>query len=139
MRISPLLVRSPFSAFLPVTLIFIIVNVLLLVSRDFTTSINIDPDVVIYSNLILFTATCISYYFYSKALRNNNVQVFLRMIYGAMFIKMMICLFAAFIYISSAGKSVSKGDIFASMFLYFLYTFVEIAILMKLSKQQKNA
>ena len=126
-------------AFLPVTLIFIIVNVLLLVSRDFTTSFNIDPDVVIYSNLILFTATCISYYFYNKALRNNNVQVFLRMIYGAMFIKMMICLFAAFIYISSVGKSVSKGAIFASMFLYFLYTFVEIAILMKLSKQQKNA
>ena len=126
-------------AFLPITLIFIIVNALLLTAKGPVSSWNIDPDVVIFSNLILFAATCISFYFYSKALRNNNVQVFLRMIYGAMFLKMMICLIAAFIYISSAGKGVSKGAIFASMFLYFLYAFVEIAILMKLSKQQKNA
>jgi hypothetical protein len=126
-------------AFIPIPVIFLITNALFLTARSAIASLNIDPDVVIFSNLILFAATCISFYFYSKALRNNNVQVFLRMIYGAMFIKMLICLFAAFIYISSVGKGVNKGAIFASMFLYFLYTFVEIAILMKLSKQQKNA
>ncbi len=131
--------KPVFRGFLPIMLIFIIVNSLLLTARNFIESVNIVPDVVIFSNVILFVATCISFYFYSRALRNNNVQVFLRMIYGAMFIKMMICLIAAFIYISAAGKAVSKGAIFASMFLYFLYAFVEIAILMKLSKQQKNA
>ena len=124
---------------MPIPVIFLITNAIMLTARTTITSWNIDPDVVIFSNLILFAATCISFYFYSRALRNNNVQVFLRMIYGAMFLKMMICLIAAFIYISTAGKSVSKGAIFASMFLYFLYAFVEIAILMKLSKQQKNA
>jgi hypothetical protein len=126
-------------AFLPIPVIFMISNALLITARTYITSMNIDGEVVIFSNLILFIATCISFYFYTKSLRNNNVQVFLRMIYGAMFIKMLICLFAAFIYISSAGKGVNKGAIFVSMFLYFLYTFVELAILMKLSKQQKNA
>lgn len=91
---------------------------------------------MIISNLILFIATAISFYFYYQALNNNKVHAFLRSIYGAMFIKMLICLFAAFLYILSAGKSVNKGAILASMFLYFLYTFVEIAIIMKLSKQR---
>ena len=126
-------------AFMPIPVIFLITNAIVLTAQNTFASWRIDPDVVMVSNLILFAATCISFYFYSRALRNNNVQVFLRMIYGAMFLKMMICLIAAFIYISSAGKAVSKGAIFASMFLYFLYAFVEIAILMKLSKQQKNA
>ena len=131
--------KSLARSFLPILFIFLISNALLLTGQSLAASWNIDIDVMIISNLILFVATGISFYFYNKAIRNNNVQAFLRMIYSAMFIKMLICLFAAFIYISSAGKAVNKGAIFASMFLYFLYMFVEIAILMKLSKQHKNA
>jgi hypothetical protein len=59
------------------------------------------------------------------------------MIYGGMFAKMLICLFAALIYIMIAKKGVSKGAIFGCMFLYFVYTFVEISIIMKLSRKDK--
>ena len=72
-------------------------------------------------------------------MHNNNVQVFLRMIYGGMFVKMMICLFTAFIYIMIAGKAVNKGGIIVCLFLYLVYSFVEIALLLKQSKQRKNA
>lgn len=102
------------------------------------TAYGIDVDVAIIGNVVLFVATLISFYLYHKALLNDRVAVFLRMIYSGMFIKMMICLFAAIIYISIAGKTTNKGAIFICMFLYFLYTFLEMTILMKLSKQQKN-
>jgi hypothetical protein len=59
------------------------------------------------------------------------------MIYGGMFAKMLICLFAALIYIMIEKKDVSKGAIFGLMFLYFVYTFVEISIIMKLSRKEK--
>jgi hypothetical protein len=90
-------------------------------------------------NLVLFLATGTSFFLYYKALRNNNVQAFLRMIYGGMFLKMMICLFSTFIYIMIAGKSVNKAGIIVCLFLYLVYSFVEIVLLLKQSKQRKNA
>jgi len=128
-----------FRAFLPILLIFLIATFLLILGRDVISVWQVDTDILIGSNLILFIATAVSFYFYIQALLNNKVHAFLRYIYGGMFLKMMICLFSAFIYILSAGKAVNKGAIIGSMILYFLYTFVEIAVLMKLSKQNKNA
>jgi hypothetical protein len=94
--------------------------------------------VMIVGNTILFAATALSFYLYRKSLLNNNVHAFLRMIYGGMFAKMMICLFAALAYIMIAKKGVSKGAIFGLMFLYFVYTFVEISIILKLSSKERH-
>lgn len=125
--------------FLPVIIVFILVNSILLTLKSRLSAWDIDRDVAIIGNLVLFFATASSFYFYNRALRNNNVQAFLRMIYVAMFIKMFTCLIAAFIYISMAGKETSKGAVFTFLFLYLVYTFMEVVILMKLSKPSKNA
>jgi hypothetical protein len=126
-------------AFTPVLVIFVIVNAILVVFPALFSKMKIDTSVMLVGNLILFLATFISFYFYYRSLRNNRVAVFLRLIYGAMFIKMMICLVTAFVYIIMTGKNVNKGAIFGCMFLYLIYTFVEVAVLMKLSKQNKHA
>lgn len=131
--------KSFVRAFLPLLLIFIVMTALLIVMAVLDIDLKMSPPVMLSGNLILFLATAISFYLYRKSLANNNVQVFLRMIYGGMFVKMMVCLFAALIYIGIAQKGVSKGAIFGCMFLYFLYAFTEIWIIMKLSKQNKNA
>lgn len=128
-----------FKAFTPILVIFTISSGILVAFPSLFTKMKIDTGVMIIGNLILFVATLISFYFYYRSLRNNRVAVFLRFIYGAMFIKMMICMVTAFVYIMITGKNVNKGAIFGCMFLYFVYTFVEVAILMKLSKQNKNA
>jgi hypothetical protein len=59
--------------------------------------------------------------------------------YGSVLVRMVVCLVAVFIYVSIVGKGVNKGAVFGCFFLYFVYTGVEVAILMKLMKQQKNA
>ena len=125
--------------FLPVLLIFIVTNVFFITSGKLASRWNINTDVVIGGNLVLFIATGVSFLLYYKALRNNNVQAFLRMIYGGMFLKMMICLFAAFIYILAARKTVNKAAIIVCLFLYLVYSFVEILLLLKQSKQRKHA
>lgn len=124
--------------FRPITLVFILSTALFIVWAKGLTSNGINTNVAIIGNVVLFIATLISFYLYYKSLQNDRVAVFLRMIYSGMFIKMMICLFTAIIYISIAGKSTNRGAIFICMFLYFLYTFLEISILMKTSKQLKN-
>lgn len=131
--------KTVFRAFLPLLFIFIIISAVSITGGSFLTRWRIEPDVVIIGNLILFIATAVSFYLYSQSLRNNRVQVILRKIYGGMFIKMFICLITALVYIMAEGKEVNKGGIFVCMFLYFVYSFLEISVLMKLSKQNKNA
>jgi hypothetical protein len=128
------LVRS----FLPLILIFVITSAICLVFSASLANWGIDAKVLLVGNIILIAATFISFMFYRRSLANNHAPFFLRMIYSAMFTKMMICIFSAFIYIVTYQKNVSKGAIFACMFLYFVYTFVELAIVMKLSKQNKK-
>jgi hypothetical protein len=123
--------------FLPILLIFIVVTALLIVTPNLDSLWGMNRTIMIAGNLILFLATLISFQLYKKALQNNNVHAFLRMIYGGMFAKMLICLIAALVYIMIAKKNVSKGAIFGCMFLYFVYTFVEISIIMKLSRREK--
>jgi hypothetical protein len=126
-------------SFLPILLIFIIVNCILVVLPGVEILWGMSRTVMLVGNLILFAATGVSFYLYQKSLRNNSVHAFLRMIYGGMFAKMMICLFAALIYIVAVKKNVSKGAVFGLMFLYFVYTFVEISIILKLSRKEKYA
>jgi L-asparagine transporter-like permease len=126
-------------SFVPVLIIYFVSTIILVVAPSLDFLWNMSRPVMIAGNSILFAATALSFYLYRKSLRNNNVHAFLRMIYGGMFAKMMICLFAALIYIMIAKKGVSKGAIFGLMFLYFVYTFVEISIIMKLSRKEKYA
>jgi len=125
--------------FFPILLLFIISNGIFLTFRASLARWNINTDIVIAGNLILFIATGVSFYLYYKALRNNNVQAFLRMIYGGMFLKMMICLFTAFIYIMIAGKTVNKGGVITCLFLYLIYSIVELVLLLKKNNSRTNA
>lgn len=128
-----------FRAFVPIMIIFIVTTLLFIIVPSLDFLWNMDKIVMIGGNIILFVATFISFYMYTRSLTDNNVHAFLRMIYGGMFAKMLICLFAALIYIMIVKKDVSKGAIFGCMFLYFVYTFVEISIIMKLSRKDKYA
>lgn len=97
----------------------------------------LDIDVMMIGNAILAIATLVSFVLYTRSLKNNQPAAFLRYIYSGMFLKMLICIFAAFIYIA-AVNNVNKPALFGCMFLYFVYTFVEVSILLRLSKQQKD-
>lgn len=126
------------SAFLPILLIFLLSTLILAVVPSLDFLWGMSRTVMIAGNCILFLATAISFYFLRRSLTDSNVHASLRMIYGGMFAKLLICLFAALIYIMIAQKGVSKGAVFGCMFLYFVYTFTEISIIMKLSRKEKN-
>jgi hypothetical protein len=123
---------------LPLVAIFFSLNLLILIFR-----LMVGPSpayvVILLGNLILFIATLLSFNLYRKSLLNNNVQGFLRLIYGGMVLKMIICIAAALVYILIARNAVSKIAVFGCFGFYFIYTFAEVKILMRLNKHQKNA
>lgn len=124
---------------LPVIFCFIITNGLFITFRSTFERWNADTDVLIIGNLVLFIATVISFLLYFKSMNTKNPHAIVRMVYGGVLSKMFICLIGIFIYISVVGKGVNKAGILGCMFLYVLYTVLEVATLMKLSKQNKNA
>ena len=134
--------RPVLRLFIPLLLVFLFVSCLAVVFRNRLFIYKIDQDLVIYGNVILFFVTTVSFLLYRKALLAANTQAFLRNVYGGMLLKLFICMIAAFIYISAAGREVNRNGLFVLMFLYLLYTFIEVAILLKMSrqiKQQKHA
>lgn len=126
-------------AFAPVILAFLVTSAIAVLGNEWLQSRNIDPTIVMVGNIILFAASVISFYFFLKSLRNNRAAVLLRYIYGGMMVRMFIVMITALVYIVVEGKGVNKGAVFVCMFLYFLYSFMEVYILLKLSNKQKNA
>lgn len=127
-----------FRAFRPVLLIFIFTTAFFIVFRSWLQGQDADTNVLIIGNLVLFAATAVSFYLFSRSMTSANSQAIVRTVYGGVLSKMMICLVTAFIYISIAKKDANKVGIITCMFLYLVYTTIEVMILMKLSKQKKN-
>lgn len=125
-------------AFRPLILLFIITTTLFLTSRAKLSQWNFDVDVLMVGNLVLFAATAVSFYLFSRSMGSSNPAAIVRTVYGGVFSKMLICLVTVFIYISIVQKDVNKGGVLGCMFLYLVYTTIEVIILMKLSKQKKN-
>ena len=132
--------RTASRAFLPITIIFVVSSAILLFGHGLLQQWGVGVPVLIGGNLVLFAATAVSFFVHFRAIGNKNTQAFLRALYGSMLFKMMICLAAVLIYVSIAGaNNVNTVDVLGFMVLYFVYTFTEVAILMKLSKENKHA
>jgi hypothetical protein len=127
--------KTPGRPFLPIVIIFIVSSLFFLTARQWLAGRNMDYIVLLAGNGILFLATGLSFYLYNKALRNANVQVFLRMLYASLLIKMVFCLAATLLYLFLAGAEVSKFAIIGCFCLYVLYTYAEVKVLMRLIRK----
>lgn len=125
-------------AFTPVILFFIISNAFLLVFKGRMEEWGFDRNVVVIGNAILFAITGISYMMAQRGLSHTNPNVFFRAVYGSIMIKLFICMIAAFIYISMNKADLNKPALFTCMGLYLVYTFMEVAVLMKQLREKKH-
>jgi hypothetical protein len=125
--------------FLPVIVLFIILNGFFVAGKSLLDKWDADQSVLIMGNLILFIATLLSYQVSLRGFRSDNSQASVRSVYGSFIIKFFICIIAAFAYIMYVKKEVNKPALFTCMGLYIVYTFAEVSILTRLSKQKKNA
>ncbi len=125
--------------FLPILVVFVLVNIIPVVFSGFIAKVQIDQSVLIVGNLVLFAVTIVSFLLYRNAMIAGNTHGFIKNVYGGLFLKFFVCIIAAFIYIYNVREAVNKAGVFCLMFLYLVYTFLEISILMKNSKHKKNA
>jgi hypothetical protein len=123
---------------LPLLFLFIFFNAFFLLFKTFLEKYGVNKDILLIANTLFFLTNFITLFLQSRALQNTNPNVFVRSMMAGMMVKMFVVLVAFIIYVLLYGKAVNKPAIYISIFLYFLYLAVEVAIVMKLNKQ-KNA
>ena len=123
----------------PMILIFIFLNAFFLVGKDWLAKKNIDQEVLIIGNLVLFIVTLLTFLLTYRSLKSKNPNAFVRAMYGGFMIKFFVVAIAAFIYIMITKKNVNKPALFFCMGLYIVYTFFEVTALLRVLKQKKNA
>ncbi len=119
----------------PIILLFIILNAFIIVFRRSLTSEGFSVDMLIIGNIILFGITMISFILLSRGMKATSTPAFLRSIYGSFMIKFFIVAVSVFGYAYFAKANLNKPGLFTLMFLYLVYTFLEIKTLMKLSRK----
>jgi hypothetical protein len=125
--------------FFPVLLLFLAVNAFLLLGKNRLDGWGADQTVLIFGNLVLFIITLVSFLIALKSMQTKNPQAIVRFVYGSILFKFFACILAAVIYIMIEKGDVNKPALFICLGLYVAYTFLEVAALMKLSKQNSNA
>ena len=122
---------------LPLILLFILFNNFFLFGKTWLAKHGLDSLVLIIANSLFFIVSILVYKMQKKAMTNSNPNVFVRSVMGGTMIKMAVCIVAVAVY-AFAFKSTfdKKMTVFASMFLYLIYLFVEVRLASKLNKKR---
>jgi ACR3 family arsenite efflux pump ArsB len=123
----------------PLFILFVLLSGFFVTGKTLLDRWDVDRDVLIIGNILLLIVTLVSYLMLYRGLHAANPHSFVRAMYGSFIIKFFIIALSAFIYILVAKNDVNKPALIACMFLYLVYTFLEVSVLTKLLKQKKNA
>ncbi|WP_336518581.1 hypothetical protein [Pollutibacter soli] len=123
----------------PLIILFVLLNMLFIVFRSFLEKKGFNVDVLLIGNLVLWLITLFSAVMLQKGLRATSTAGFLRSVYGSFMIKLFLVAALVFGYLMLNKENFNKPAIFSCMFLYLVYTFIEIRGLLKLSKQNPDA
>ena len=88
----------------PLLILFIIVSGFLVAGRSILAKGQIDQEVFLVGNLIVFATVISSFLLLKKATTSPNPQVFVRAMYGSFIIKFFVLALVAFIYIMAVKK-----------------------------------
>ena len=123
---------------LPLVGLFIIISFATLIFRESLYQQGFDWQVLMGGNVFLYIATTISLHLLREGMVAITTSAFLTRVYGSILLKLFGCAIAAFAYIFITRSNLNKPAFFTLMGLYLVYTFVEMRILMKHIKQQKD-
>jgi hypothetical protein len=123
----------------PLILLFVFLTAFFVTAKNWLTRYNINQDVLIIGNLLLFVVTIVSCFLFLRSIQSSNPNSFVRAMYGSFILKFFLIAIVAFVYIIITKKNVNKPALITCMVLYMIYTFIEVSVLLKLMKKNKNA
>lgn len=123
----------------PLLIIFVFISAFAITGRSFLLKKGINPDVLLFGNLLLFSVTFGAYYVNLRSQNASSPQAPVRAMYAGFMIKFFVLALAAFIYIMLAKKQVNIPALLLCAALYIIYTSIETKALLQLTKRKKDA
>jgi hypothetical protein len=124
--------------FLPLVLVFVVVNLLALLLGSVFKTWNVDPLVVAGANCLLFFISMYNAFQHLKAMAQTNPHKMVRGVMGSTVLKLFVLGTAAFIYLYNSGENRNVNGLFISMGLYILYTWLDVRIALKGNPVKKD-
>jgi hypothetical protein len=87
-------------------------------------------------NLIMLLLSVISFFIVRKSIRERP-EAFVRGVYGATFLKLMVCMASIMIYALLNKKDIHKPTLFVLFGIYAVYTAVETWLLSRQAREVK--
>jgi hypothetical protein len=97
-----------------------------------------DTLMLIIGNVILCAVTLISLYFLKKGMNAPSTAQFLGAVYGSFIIKLVFVAIVVFGYAFTHKGALNKPSLFTLLFLYLVYTFLEIQSLLQIGKKKSS-
>lgn len=120
----------------PLSLLFIILTILLLIFKSTLVQAGFNFRFILMANAILFLLSALALYIQMKYLKSSNPHAFVRGVYSSVLLKMLLIIAALFIFIVAMDGVINKSAIFITMFIYVLYSSLEVFQLMKLVRKK---
>jgi hypothetical protein len=124
--------------FVPLFILFAFVNLAFTVWAKKWQAINVNHEVVLVGNILLFALAVVTLAMHAKASKNKNPNVLVRSIMGAMLIKMMVMGITTVIYLVAAKQQRNVPGIGIVMGLYLIYLIIEVKVALQLNKKQST-
>ena len=93
-------------------------------------------DALMVGNGIMAILSILTFIIVKKQM-SEKPEAFVRGVYGATFLKLMVCMAAILLYVLFDRKNIHKPSLFILFGIYAVYTTMETLLLMKLAKQAK--
>lgn len=122
--------------FAPLSLLFIGLTVILLILRNTLEQAGFHVRFILIANAVLFVLSALALYIQMKYVRSSNPHAFVRGVYSSVLLKMLLIIAALFIFIVAMDGVINKRAIFMTMFIYVLYSSLEVFQLMKLVRKK---
>lgn len=118
----------------PIVGLFIAVNSVCGLLFSWLQGKGLDPFVLMSGNLIVCLLTLISFYMLYKGMKAKTTVQFMSSVYGSFLMKLVVCGLVVVLY-ATLSTTVNSPAIFASLFLYLMYTFIEMRGLLMMIKK----
>lgn len=131
--------KEIFSKFLNVIVLFIFINAVVFIFKEFLQLHGFEIEFLLIANLVLFALSFSGFFIQMKALKSNNINAFIRGVYSSLILKIFIVIISLSIYLFIIRGKINKPSLFTSMGFYLLYTSIEVIQLMKFAHRKPNA
>jgi hypothetical protein len=130
--------KEIYSKSIPVIVLFILINALVFIFKDFLHSYGFGIKFLLAANVLLFCLGLSGFFIQMKGLKSVNMNAFIRSVYASLLIKIFVVIIALGIYLFITKGKVNKPSLFTAMGLYILYMVIEVRQLMKFSRTKTN-